>query len=134
MNILFFLTPKSEVAFVPARATLSQALYMMEESRYTAVPILDDKGRYIGVLTEGDLLRYIKDHHQLNLKTAEDILVEKLPRRVDYAPVNVECSMEELVEASMRQNFVPVTDDSNVFIGLILRRHIIEHLYRQSKK
>ncbi len=57
MNILFFLTPKSEVAYIYDDDTLRQALEKMEYHRYTAVPIIDHKdGTYIGTITEGDLL------------------------------------------------------------------------------
>lgn len=131
MNILFFLTPKKDVAFVPYNCTLRQALETMDQYRYTALPILNDQGMYVGTLTEGDLLRYIKGHASLNLKSAEDIRISSLPRRWHYKPVNIGCTMEELVEASIRQNFVPVIDDSKVFIGIIRRRHIIEQLYKQ---
>ena len=134
MNILFFLTPKKDVAFVPENCTLRQALEKMEHYRYTALPILNEQGMYVGTLTEGDLLRYIKGHASLNLKSAEDIRISSLPKRWYYKPVNIGCTMEELVEASMQQNFVPVIDDSKVFIGIIRRRHIIEHFYNQLKK
>jgi len=56
MNIAFFLTPKKEVAFEKSTCTMRQALEKMEYHRYSAIPILDDKGRYVGTLTEGDLL------------------------------------------------------------------------------
>ena len=40
MNILFFLTPKSEVAFIESTFTLRQILEKMEIHRYSAIPIL----------------------------------------------------------------------------------------------
>ena len=89
---------------------------------------------YLGTLTEGDLLRYIKDHASLNLKSAENVRLDKIPRRWYYKPVNIGCTMEELVEASMQQNFVPVIDDGKVFIGIIRRKHIIENLYKKSQQ
>ena len=41
MNIAFFLTPKSEVGFLPLDTTLDSALGRLEKARYTAVPLLD---------------------------------------------------------------------------------------------
>ena len=38
MNILFFLTPKSEVAYINDDDTLRQALETMEFHKYAAVP------------------------------------------------------------------------------------------------
>ena len=40
MNILFFLTPKSEVAYINEDDTLRQALEKMEHHRYSAIPII----------------------------------------------------------------------------------------------
>ncbi len=36
--------------------------------------------------------------------------------------------MEELFEKATNQNFVPVVDDNNVFIGIITRKDIILYL------
>ena len=40
MNILFFLTPKSDVAFIYSDANLREAIDLMEAHRYSALPIL----------------------------------------------------------------------------------------------
>ena len=136
MNILFFLTPKSEVAFIQDDATLRQAIEKMEFHRYTAIPILDQEGRYLGTLTEGDLLREIKSEYDLKLHEAEDIPITKVPRRWKMEPVAIDCDIEDLVQVAMRQNFVPVVDDQGVFIGIITRRAIIQYAYssRDGKK
>ncbi|MEG0305667.1 MAG: CBS domain-containing protein, partial [Oscillospiraceae bacterium] len=41
MNILFFLTPKNDVAFLYDDFTLRQALEKMEHHRYSSIPILN---------------------------------------------------------------------------------------------
>ena len=56
MNILFFLTPKALCSYIDDGCTLRQAMERMENSGYTALPVLDKDGGYCGVLTEGDLL------------------------------------------------------------------------------
>ena len=48
MNVAFFLTPKSEVVWLLEHATMRQALERMERHGYTAVPLLDEEGRYVG--------------------------------------------------------------------------------------
>ena len=134
MNILFFLTPKNEVAYIQEDSTLRQALEKMEYHRYTAIPILDREGKYIGTLTEGDLLREIKSEYDLNLHEAEDIPILKVPRRWKMEPVNIECDIEDLIQMAMRQNFVPVVDDQGVFIGIITRRAVIQYAFRPKKE
>ena len=68
MNILFFLTPKSEVAYIEENDSLRQALEKMEYHKYTAIPILNRRGQYVRTLTEGDLLRVIKKQYSMNLQ------------------------------------------------------------------
>lgn len=133
MNILFFLTPKSEVACVYNDDTLRQVLEKMEYHKYTAIPMLNNHGRYVGTVTEGDLLRYIKQRYQLNLHEAEDCSISRVPLRWKYQPISINCNMEDLVEIAMRQNFVPVVDDADNFIGIIRRKDIMEYCYKKSK-
>ena len=66
MNILFFLTPKSDVVYINDDETLRQALEKMEHHRYAAVPVINHQGRYVGTLTEGDLLWGIKNQYDLS--------------------------------------------------------------------
>lgn len=54
MNILFFLTPKSEVAYIYEDYTIRQALEKMEYHKYSAIPIISKDGKYVGTITEGD--------------------------------------------------------------------------------
>ena len=129
MNILFFLRPKSEVAYIYDYHTLRQALEIMEYHKYSSVPILNREGKYVGTITEGDLLWSLKKRNLLNLKDAEDVSIMKIERRMDYLSVSAESVMEDLIERAMEQNFVPVVDDQGHFIGIITRRDIIGYCY-----
>lgn len=133
MNILFFLTPKSEVAHVYNDETLRQVLEKIEHHKYTAIPMLNKSGRYVGTVTEGDLLRFIKDKYMLNLREAEECVISRVPLRWKYTPVSIDCNMEDLVEVAMKQNFVPVVDDAENFIGIIRRRDILGYCYKKSQ-
>lgn len=132
MNILFFITPKNEVAYISDSFSLRQAIEKMEYYKYTAIPLLNSEGKYIGTLTEGDLLRYLKINADLNLKHAEDIPIAEVKRRWDNQPVNINCNIEDLITVAMGQNFVPVVDDKGIFIGLIRRKEIIQYCYEHS--
>ena len=132
MNILFFITPKSETAYIYDDSTLRQVIEKMEHHKYTAIPILNRSGNYIGTVTEGDLLRIIKEQYSLSLHAAEDIPIWQVPRRWAYESVNINCNIEDLIELSMQQNFVPVVDDEGRFIGIIRRKDIIQYCYEKS--
>ncbi|QJA08977.1 CBS domain-containing protein [Romboutsia sp. CE17] len=131
MNILFFLTPKSEVEYIYEDYTMRQTLEKMEYHRYSSIPIINREGKYVGTLTEGDLLWTLKNDFSLDLKGVEDIPITTIKRRKDNAPVSIEANIEDLISKSMNQNFVPVIDDNETFIGIIKRRDIIDYCYKK---
>ena len=134
MNILFFLTPKSEVIYVNEEDTVGQAMDTMEKYKYSAVPIITKAGRYAGTLTEGDLLWGLKNKTDLVQKGLEKVRITEIPRRSDNQPVLVNADMEDLLGKIMNQNFVPVIDDKGIFIGIVTRKDIIEFCYKAYTK
>ena len=131
INIAFFLIPKKEVVYLPVNCTMRQAIERMEYHRYTAVPLVDQNGRYVGTITEGDLLWKMKNTPGLSFENTEKISIAEIPRRVENEPVRIEAKVDSLVNLAIIQNFVPVVDDEGVFIGIIRRREIIEYFSRQ---
>ena len=129
MNIMFFLKPKSEVAHIYDDDTVRQVLERMEYHRYSCIPMLNRQGKYVGSITEGDLLWWLKGNHNLNLKLAEMVSIQEVGRRLDYKPVRAEAKMEDLMEKAMEQNFVPVVDVQGNFSGIITRKDIIGYFY-----
>ena len=129
MNIMFFLKPKSEVAHIYDDDTVRQVLERMEYHRYSCIPMLNRQGKYVGSITEGDLLWWLKGNHNLNLKLAEMVSIQEVGRRLDYKPVRAEAKMEDLMEKAMEQNIVPVVDDQGNFSGIITRKDIIGYFY-----
>ena len=130
-NILFFLTPKALCAFLYDDYTMRQALEKMESAGFAALPILNKRGEYRGTLTEGDLLWAIKNMCYMDMRQAEARRIMEITRRKDYIPVRVTTDMHDLVERSSSQNFVPVVDDKETFIGIVTRGNIIKYCHQQ---
>ncbi|QJC54085.1 CBS domain-containing protein [Paenibacillus albicereus] len=126
MNIAFFLLPKAEVITLTQEATLRQTLEKMEHHRYTAVPILDEKGGYAATVTEGDLLWFMKNEN-LSFEQTHRVSLSEVPMRVRLKPVRIDANMEDLISLAKVQNFVPVVDDMNRFIGIVRRSDIIDY-------
>ena len=97
--------------------TLRQALEKMEHHGYAAVPLLSTEGKYLGTLTDGDVLWGLKKLNFPSLYQMEEIPVMQVNRSRDNKPVHVNVDMEGLLEKVSAQNFVPVIDDEKVFIG-----------------
>ena len=131
MNIASFLQPKAEVTYLRDDMTIHQGLEKLKRSGYTAVPVIDSEDRYVGVISEGDFLWHILSRND----TLEEITMKRLERggirnilqSGKVKAVCIDTDMEELLEQAKNQNFVPVVDDRNVFIGIITRRDIIKY-------
>ncbi len=130
MNIMFFLTPKSEVTYIYDTCTVRQGLERVRTRGYSAIPVIDREGHYIGTITEGDFLNHVLDLNG-SLKDMEHEIVGSLPRKTAFDAVTINTDIEDLIKVSMRQNFVPVVDDENVFIGIVTRKDIINFCYQK---
>ncbi|EPZ59192.1 CBS domain protein [[Clostridium] sordellii ATCC 9714] len=64
MNILFFITPKSEVEYLYDYYTIKEAIDKIENNDYTSIPVINEKGQYEFTITEGDLLWKIKSNYE----------------------------------------------------------------------
>lgn len=127
MNILYFLTPKAEVETVEYDSSVRQGLEKMKYHGYAAIPVIDEEGRYKGTVTEGDFLWALYNDAKPDLKRLEKTYLKNILRR-DYVAVNASASVDEILSRAYSQNFVPVVDDRNVFIGIIKRKDIIRYL------
>jgi CBS-domain-containing membrane protein len=127
MNIAFFLLPKIEVVCLTQQYTLRQTLEKLEHHRYTAVPILDEEGSYIGTVTEGDLLWFFKNNEELSFENAHRYQLSELILNKSHKTVRIDSNMEDLIRLAKVQNFVPVVDDMDKFIGIVRRSDIIEY-------
>ncbi|MBR4016598.1 MAG: CBS domain-containing protein [Oscillospiraceae bacterium] len=130
-NILFFLTPKAMCAFLYDDYTVRQALEKMETSGYATLPILNKRGEYRGTLTEGDLLWALKNMCYMDMRQAEARRIMEITRRKDNVPVRVTTNMQDLIRRASSQNFVPVVDDKDTFIGIVTRSAIIKYCCEQ---
>jgi len=126
-NILFFLTPKAMCAFLYDDYTIRQALEKMEVAGYNALPILNRRGEYRGTLSEGDVLWAMKNMCYMDMRQAEAHRIMEISRSKNYLTVKVTTSMNELIDKATQQNFVPVVDDKDTFIGIVTRKAIIQY-------
>lgn len=133
MNIFRFIIPKSLVEYVECDSTVRQALEKMRFHRYVAIPVIDGEGRYVGTLRNDDIFFYFLRNESFDRRRAEGASVMDI-LDVDYSrPLNQTADMQELFEMVKEHNFVPVVDDRGCFIGIILRRDVMNYLLKYYK-
>lgn len=133
MNFLFLLRIKNEVSYIYDDNTLRQGLEKMKSRGYTAIPVITRDGDYVGTISEGDFLWHIIKYGRGSLKDQEAYSVKDILRKDFMPPVKVGATAEELIERATNQNFVPVVDDRNKFIGIVTRRDIIKYFIENKK-
>ena len=132
MNILFFLKPKETIEYIESTFSIRQTLEKLDVHGYSAIPIIDQDGCYLNTISDGDILMYLKNNTNLDLKKAEDLSILLVKIRRDVKSIKINENMEDLLELSLNQNFIPVVDDLNHFIGIITRKDIIKYFYERN--
>ncbi len=127
-NIFAYLLPKNQTYFLTESTTIRQALEKFDYHKFSVVPIIDSEGNYVSSISEGDILRFIKNYHNFDLKASENTLLKDVGRYRSYKSLNINATFSEVVQLALDQNFIPVLDDRNKFIGILKRRSILESL------
>ena len=134
MNILRFVIPKSLVTYISEDNTVRQALERMSYHRYTAVSVIDADGTYLGTLRNDDVFDYFRRQGKIDMKAAEEDSVLSILKRDRARALPHSATMNELVDMVKEHNHVPVVDDRGCFIGIILRRDVLNFLFEHYKK
>ncbi len=127
MNIAFFLTPKSEIIYATTDATMRQVLEKMEYHTYSAIPLIHRSGKYVGAITEGDLLWKLKNTPNLTIEGTNKVSIKDVKRHTRSDTVSINSNVIDLITLVKTQNFVPVVDDDGIFIGIIKRSDVINY-------
>ena len=133
MNAIFLLKSKNSLDYLYDDNTLRQGLEKMRVHGYTAIPVITRDGSYAGCINEGDFLWHILSTGNGDIKALESVRVRDILRKNWNPAVRVDVEMDELLERAMNQNFVPVVDDRNSFIGIITRKSIIWYFAAKQK-
>lgn len=135
-----FLKPKVEVEYLYDDFTVRQALEKMCRHGYTAIPVITRDGKYYSTIKEGDLLWYIVDGEntetlweKTDIRSLEDVYIRDIVDEGRNPPVKIAEPVEHLFERALNQNYVPVIDDVDSFIGIITRRDILTILFEKYK-
>jgi CBS domain-containing protein len=89
---------------------------------FSGMPVTDENGKVIGVVTELDLLKQVDAGKDFEKITADDIMTKE-PLTVD-----INTSLKDVLAIMIEKNIIriPVTDESRL-VGVISRRDILRH-------
>ncbi len=131
MNVAMILKPKAVVSYIYADVIASVALKEFIDMGYTAVPVINREGIYLGVVSERDFLYYMIENGRKSMMDNVEMTVGDLLHENRFLPVQIDASMDELFARIIEQNFVPVVDSRDMFSGIVTRRDVL--LYSKKK-
>ena len=122
----------TEMILATPEMTLEEAIKVLFNNRITGMPVIGPRRKLIGILSEFDVIRAIK-----NKKTGAMI---PLSRLISYSknPLVVKESalladvLDLFVDNQVRR--LPVVDKKGTLVGIITRRDIMRVLFYRSKK
>ena len=128
MNLFNFFTPKDETFYLQSNSTVRQALEKFDAHKFSVVSLVDEDGKFVGTISQGDILRFIKNVFNFDISKAESIKITEVEKYRPYKAINVESSIDEAIVLALDQNFVPIIDDRGIYIGILKRKTILEYL------
>lgn len=121
----------AEVVSVPPNALIEQALELMLEYQVSGLPVIDEQGTLVGVISEYDALELIFD-------TGEDYwpvepVAGLMTTKVESVDVNL--GLSDLAHVFMNRSVrrLPVIDQGRV-VGIVSRRDVIKAIRLERKR
>jgi CBS domain-containing protein len=125
---------------------LSRALEMLLSSDFTGLPVVDEHGRPLGMLTDGDLLyrasvpirvRLLAEFAAQELSYVKELLAGRQVSEIMSAPavtVLADQRLSEAVETMLKRGLrrLPVVDAEGVLVGILARRDIFQAISREA--
>ena len=128
MNIAKLMTPKYSTVTLTETAAVLEGMELMKKYGFTAIPVLNAAGQYLGSVTEGDFLRHLLKIGSLDPEIHERVQVGNIFRPDFCQPLRIDASLSDVIDTALRQNFVPIIDDRDALCGIVTRRAVIAHL------
>jgi CBS domain-containing protein len=106
-------------------ATAKEIAFEIFYGFFSGMPVTDDDGMVIGVVTELDLLKQIREGKDLGKITADDIMT-KNPVTVD-----IDTPLNDVLTIMIEKNIIriPVTE-KGILVGVISRRDILRYSFQ----
>jgi CBS domain-containing protein len=92
---------------------------------FSGMPVTDENGKVIGVVTELDLLKQVRKGKDFEKITADDIMTK------EPVTVDVNTSLKDALTIMIEKNIIriPVTDEGRL-VGVIARRDILRYYFQ----
>lgn len=116
-----------KVAHVQLSNPLEHALLILLQSGYSAVPVLDSKYRFKGIIDKGAIINKTLGLDRFEMENLSTFIVE------DAMETNIPClsrtaNLFECMKILTDHSFICINDKDGFFDGIVTRRAILKHV------
>jgi CBS domain-containing protein len=117
------------VTTVHEYANVMEVIKLLVEHNVTGLPVVDDSGRLLGMVTEKDILMLLLYDPNVKGKTVTDLMTTEIIHFDEDE--NLMTIFESLVQRNFRR--VPILSEGRL-VGIVSRRDIIKFLSAKARK
>lgn len=121
----------SNVTVAHERMSIEEAVRLLVRQHITGMPVVDDEGRMVGVISEYDI---IAEAARLKRLSA-DYLKKQISFSRKIEAVREDTPLNEVVRRFVKKKYrrLPVVDKKSRLVGIISRRDVIRLIYYRAK-
>lgn len=111
--------------------TIEEAVKLLVNNKITGLPVVDDKGRMVGVLSEYDIIARVGTEKRIT----NDLFKDNITYTKEVIAVAGDAPLTEIMDRfiTLKCRRLPVIDGDKKLIGIISRRDIMRLLYYRAK-
>ncbi|WHY86823.1 CBS domain-containing protein [Neobacillus novalis] len=137
-----------KIITVKQSTTVKELISILETNRIGGVPVVDDKGNLVGIVSDGDIVRFLSPHKEKiylayyatyveEAEKIEDVLRERMNTPIEEIMVKKHIKtlapdedFESAIRLISRHHFkkIPVVNGAGRVVGIISRGDIIHNL------
>lgn len=121
----------TEVLTATREMTLEDAAKLLVNSRITGFPVVDSKGKMIGVFSEYDLLAQVGTQRPLK----PDVFQQKIKFSKETKAIQETMPLDQIIDLFIKSKFrrLPVVNKTGRLVGIITRRDLMRLFYYRAK-
>ncbi|MFD2045771.1 CBS domain-containing protein [Ornithinibacillus salinisoli] len=141
----------TDVISVNESTSIKELLQLLVANKIGGVPVLDKGGKLIGIISDGDVIRYLqpkgttvydmfslvlvteRENLQEKLANSLNIPISKIMRKKELFTVHPEENLEDALSIFSKHRFkkLPVINNQHQVIGVLSRGDILRYIYNQ---
>ena len=125
-----FIISSEKVAHVQLGNSAEHALLVLTKTGYSAIPVLDMKYRFQGLINTQRITESILGMEHIEYEKLPEIKVQDI-MQTDMPLISINERFQKALDLLIDQNFLCVINDDGMFMGILTRRVVLKQLKKQ---